>query len=647
MNKNFKYMVLGAFLSFAITNGQDRKSKKAEANFNSYAYADAIESYESLVEKGYTSEDIYKNLGNAQYQNANYRAASDWYRRLFELGDAEIEADYLYKYAQALKSTGKYEESDQWMQKFESAKSNDRRAIKFADNPDYLNDIEANSGRYDIENLAINSSDSDFAPSLKEKDLVFSSARNTSRISKIIHEWNNKPFLNLYRSTPSENGDFISAEVLSKSLNKKTHESSTAFTKDGLTVYFTRNNSENGKFNRDESGLSRLKIYRATLRENEWTDIIELPFNSDDYSTAHPTLSADEKKLYFASDMPGTYGQSDIFVVDITSDGSFGTPENLGNSINTEGRETFPFVTDSGILYFASDGHPGLGGLDIFATKIADLGYGRVMNVGAPVNGEQDDFSFIINESNKKGYFASNRDGGKGSDDIYGFKETKSLNLDCTTSLKGIVLDKESASPLGNAKVRLLGADRVLIAETMSTSDGSFQMEGSCKKGSYEIVAEKKDFDPSSTQFMITDSGNVSTLRLTLDRSIKEAEAGMELLQFLRLDPVYFDLDESAIRPDALASLDKLVNYLKQFPNIKVEIQSHTDAKARKSYNQQLSERRAKATMEYLEVNGIDKNRLTANGFGESKLSNDCKDWQKCSEQQNEWNRRSEFIVIK
>lgn len=269
------------------------------------------------------------------------------------------------------------------------------------------------------------------------------------------------------------------------------------------------------------------------------------------------------------------------------------------------------------------------------------------MNVGAPVNGEQDDFSFIINESNKKGYFASNRDGGKGSDDIYGFKETKALNLDCTTSLKGIVLDKESASPLGNSKVRLLGADRVLIAETMSTSDGSFQMEGSCKKGNYEIVAEKKDFDPSSIQFMIKDSGNVSSLQLTLDRSTKEAETGTELLQFLRLDPVYFDLDESAIRPDAQASLDKLVNYLKQFPNIKVEIQSHTDAKARKSYNQQLSERRAKATMEYLEVNGIDKNRLTANGFGESKLSNDCKDWQKCSEQQNEWNRRSEFIVIK
>ena len=210
------------------------------------------------------------------------------------------------------------------MRKFEATKANDNRALKFADNKDYLNKIAQNSGRYDIVTLSINSSMSDFAPSFKGKELVFSSARDTGRISRNIHKWNNQYFLNLYQAIPSENGDFINAAKFSKALNKKTHESSTAFSKDGATVYFTRNNSKNGKFARDNKGLSRLKLYRATFKEGKWVNIYELPFNDDSYSVAHPALSADETKLYFASDMPGSIGQSDIFVVDINSDGSFG-----------------------------------------------------------------------------------------------------------------------------------------------------------------------------------------------------------------------------------------------------------------------------------------------------------------------------------
>ncbi len=646
MNKKFNYILLCALMACFFINGQDKKSKKADADFNSFAYAGAIDSYENLVEKGYTSEEIFKNLGDANYQNANYGAASDWYAKLFDLGREENEPEYLYKYAQTLKSLGKYTESDHWMQKFNTAKANDNRAVKFASNKDYQNKIKENSGRYDIKNLPINSSVSDFAPSFRGNDLVFSSARDTGRITRNIHKWNNRPFTNLYRSVPNENGDFIDVEKLSKTLNKKTHESSTAFTKDGKTVYFTRNNSENGKFARDKQGLSRLKIYRATLKDGEWKDIIELPFNDDGYSVAHPTLSTDEKKLYFASDMSLSLGQSDIFVVDVHSDGSFGIPKNLGDKINTEGRETFPFVAENNVLYFASDGHPGLGGLDVFATKIDDMDNLYIVNVGEPVNGKQDDFSFIMNGHTKKGFFASNREGGLGSDDIYSFTENKEIDLSCNTAVSGIIKDKDTNELIAGANIIIIDSNNQTVSDIVSSLDGMFVQEGSCKDGGYKVVVSKDGYVVEEFMFIVVNANDTSGIEITLEKTIKRATVGTELIAFLQVAPVYFDLNKSSIRTDAQATLQKVIGYLSQFPELKIEVQSHTDAKASNAYNQKLSERRAKATVAYLIANGIDRNRVTGQGFGESRLANDCTTREKCTDSEHQANRRSEFIVV-
>ncbi len=646
MNRKYKYIVLGSLLSCAFVNAQDKKIKKATTDFNTYAYSDAIDSYESLVKKGHTSEEVFKNLGNAHYQNADYEAAVDWFAQLFELEDAEIEAEYLYKYAQTLKSLGEYGKSDQWMQKFEAAKANDNRAIKFANNLNYLNEIEENSGRYKIKNLSINTEASDFAPSFYGKELVFSSARDKGRIARNIHEWNNKPFLNLYRTIPFENGEFSTTEKLSKSLNRKTHESSTAFTKDGSTVYFTRNNSENGRFARDENGLSRLKIYKADLQDGEWSDIIELPFNDDSYSVAHPTLSSDEKQLYFASDMPGTIGQSDIFVVDIQENGSFGTPKNLGNKINTEGRETFPFVTESNKLYFASDGHPGLGGLDIFVTLLNEMEYRPLKNIGKPINSAQDDFSFIGDEGTKKGFFASNREGGFGSDDIYSFTQTKEIDLSCHTIVEGIINDKDNERPISGANIVIIDSKGQALSTTVSEPNGTFFIEVNCGDGPYKIIASKTEYGQIEIMFSVQNTNDTSGIEITLERTVKQAKVGTDLVKFLELSPVYFNLDKSNIRPDAETTLKKLIDYMRQFPDLKVEVRSHTDAKAGSLYNQNLSEIRAKATVAYVVANGIYKNRITGQGFGETKLINDCTSREKCDDSEHQRNRRSEVIVI-
>lgn len=645
MKKTLTILFFAILMTPALLSAQDKATKKADNDFGSKSYASAIESYEVLVDKGYSNQEIYTNLGDANYQNANYVQAANWYSKLFKLENIRIDADYMYRYAQSLKSSKEYEASSVWMQKYKVAKSADVRAKKIADNSDYLEQIEKQSGRYDIKSLAINSNASDFAPSFKGEQLVFSTARDTGVTSRVIHTWNNQPFTNLYSANATSNGDFTTASKLS-SLNKKTHETSAVFTKDGSTVYFTRNNSDNGNFARDANGVSRLKIYSANLTDNNWTNITELPFNGDDFSTAHPALSPDERKLYFASDMIGTYGASDIFVVDINEDGSFGVPKNLGNNINTEARETFPFVTDTNVLYFASDGHPGLGGLDVFATKIDDMENLFVVNTGEPINSEQDDFSFIINEQTKKGFFASNREGGQGSDDIYGFIENKEIDLSCNTIVSGIIKDQEDGSLIPRAHITLTNAEGITLAETISELDGSFILEGDCREGDYKLTGVSEGYDPAETRFTSVTVKDHTSIEISLFKILKEAPVGTDLAKFLNLNPVYFDLDKSDIRPDAATTLTTVVNYLNEFPNMKIQVQSHTDVKASKSYNNRLSKRRAESTVVYVVSNGIDEARVSGQGFGESKLANDCITLEKCTDQQHEENRRSEFIVI-
>lgn len=647
MNTKRKYILIASLFGCVLASGQqDKKIKKADDKFEQRSYANAIDSYEKLVADGYSSEEIYKSLGDALYLNANYEESGEWYGKLLELEDANMDMDYMYRYAQTLKSTGRYGESDRWMKIFSAAKSKDVRAINFLKNQDYLDKIKAQSERYKIKNIAINSTASDFAPSFNGEELVFSTARDTGKIIRNIHLWNKKPFLNLYKATVSENGEVSSASKLSKKLNRKTHESSTVFTKDGTTVYFTRNNSENGKFSRDSEGVSRLKLYRASLKNEEWVDIVELPFNDDAYSVAHPTLSPDEKKLYFASDMPGTRGSSDIFWVSIHSDGSYSSPQNMGSTINTEARETFPFVTDSNVLYFASDGHPGLGGLDVYATKLEDRSSLYVVNVGAPINSVQDDFSFIINEETKKGFFASNRQGGMGDDDIYGFTEIKPMDMDCNTLVDGIVKDKDSQKVLGGALVTLYNYKGDLIAETTSESNGDFTLEGDCQDGNYKVVANLDEYKIGNTIFEINDTKDTAGLEIVLEKTIKKASVGTNLIKFLNLSPVYFDLDKSDIRPDAEITINKVAEYLNIFPELNIEVQSHTDAKANDDYNNKLSMRRAKETIKYLISIGVSESRISGKGYGETQLTNDCSTREKCIDTQHQLNRRSEFIVV-
>jgi outer membrane protein OmpA-like peptidoglycan-associated protein len=440
-----------------------------------------------------------------------------------------------------------------------------------------------------------------------------------------------------------EDGSFAKPEKFVSLINSKFHEATPVFTKDGKTIYFTRNNFNKGKKGKDSDRITLLKIYKASLVNNRWVNTSELPINSDNYSTAHPTLSPDEKTMYFASDMPGTHGQSDLWKVKINEDGSFGVPENLGPQINTEGKETFPFLSNENELYFASDGHPGLGGLDIFVSKMNSSGsFDDPVNIGAPANSPQDDFAYIIDSKTRKGFLTSNRDGGNGYDDIYKFLETRKLI--CEQIVSGIITDIATNEILADTKVTLFDNKFNKIKESQTDDKGFYSFDLECGK-SYFVRAEKELYDTKELRITIPTISGKTDLPIQLEKKIIPIKLNDDLAKTFGIKIIYFDLDKWNIRPDAALELEKILDVMNQNPNMKIDIRSHTDSRQTYKYNLSLSNRRAKSTIAWFVKNGIKSNRLTGKGFGESKLVNRCTNRVKCTEKEHQENRRSEFIV--
>ena len=644
MKINFKYFSYGVILFMFTLNGfaQEKGVKKADKKFDDYSYVDAIATYEKVANKGYKDENMFQKLGDSYYFIANLEKAEKWYTELFDMNPNQ-EVEYLYRYSQTLKAVKNYKKADMILEKFIAKSADDQRAILFANQRDYLQNIKENSGRYEISDAGVNSVYSDYGSALYNNNLVFASARDTGGVSKKVFKWNNESFTNLYSSEISADGSMGAPGRFSATINSKFHESTPVFTKDGTTMYFSRNNYLDGKKRKDANKVTLLKLYKATQKDGKWVDIQELPFNSNEYSVAHPTLSIDEKTLYFASDMPGTKGLSDLFSVSINADGSYGTPLNLGLPINTESRETFPFISADNKLYFASDGHPGLGGLDIFVTNVAAAdNFKDIQNVGAPVNSSYDDFGFLVDSSSKSGFFTSNREGGKGSDDIYRFLETKTI---CSQVLKGIITDQETGLILVNTKLSLFDELFNLIKELKSGSDGKYTLEVVCSK-TYYLRAEKDEFETKEIKVIIVPVSGETMKPIQLEKRKKVIDVGSDLAKSLDIPILYFDLDKSFIRKDAAFELEKLLIVMQEYPKMKIDIRSHTDSRQTNIYNAKLSDRRAKATRAWLIAKGIKADRLTAKGYGETQLVNKCADGVECTEQEHQANRRSEFVII-
>ena len=632
-----KIIALLLFVS-CLSHAQQVKLNKADKEFNSFAYVDAIEVYEKILQNGYQSAELYEKLGNSYYLNGENEKAAQCYKALIAY-NTEIDPEIYFKHSHCLKAIGNYDEANKMMSIYYDKTSN---LSSKKDLDSYLLDIKNNSKDYLIKPTDINSQFSDYGPYYYGNKVYFTSAIDTAAVVKKTHEWTGQNFTDIYVANVNKDTTLTYSGNFSKKVNTKFNESSPVFTKDGQTMYFTRNNFLNGKKGKSDDKSTFVKIYKATLVNGEWDNITELSFNNNESSFAHPALSLDEKTMYFASDMAGTKGYSDIYKVKRNSDGSFGSPENLGSEINTTGRESFPSVDKDGNLYFASDGHLGLGGLDLFKAKInADGSFEKPKNLGEKINSPKDDFAATFYDKTS-GFFTSNRDNGKGFDDIYYFNEKL-----CKQKGDGIVYDAQTKLPIPAATVILFNDEMNEVEKITADEKGYYSFTADCGK-KYYIRALKEEYEPAEIK-LTTNAVNekVNTNDIYLSKKQIPIDEGTDLAKIFNISKIYFDLDKSNIRPDAEVHLQKIVEVLKQYPNMVIDIRSHTDSRQTHKYNEALSDRRAKSTLEYIVKNKIARNRLTAKGYGETQLVNKCADDVYCTEDEHQMNRRSEFIIVK
>lgn len=641
---------LGLLLLCSNVYSQTSAQRKADQQYDQLAYVDAIKVYEKIANKGHVNTDILSKLGDAYYFNGKLNEANKWYADLIESDYqdkdlSQISSEYYYRYAQTLRSIEDYEKASQIMQEFANREQSDSRVLLFEANKDYLQQIENGYERYEIKNLDINSPYSDFGAALLEDKLVFTSARNTQEVgTRKIHSWTNESFTSLYETQITSDGNFSEPTILGKEVDSKVNDASAVFTKEGTTMYFTRNNSKTSgkkKLNRSKSSL--LKLYKATLSASGmWDEVVELPFNSDNFNTAHPALSPDGKWLYFTSDRKGTLGSSDIFRVEILPNNQYGEVINIGENVNTSGRETFPFISSDNYLFFASDGHPGLGGLDVFASKInADGSLEKPVNLGSPINTPADDFSFYIDVVTQKGFVSSNRAGGHGGDDIYFFKEKA-----CTTWIEGVLTDLKTNEVLVDALVIITSVDKQQVDSIYTDQSGYYKSSAIACLGQYRIQGQKKDYSTVEVLASLKGEPTQTKVDLALEKSTLSFGPNDDLFKKLNLQPIYFDFDKSNIRQDAAIELAKVVEVMKEYPTMIIDVRSHTDSRGNDQYNMSLSDRRVKSTIKWMIEQGISKERLSGKGYGESQLINNCSNGVPCTIEQHQLNRRSEFIIL-
>lgn len=744
ITKNLLLILFMGTLSFQ-SQAQGMKERTAAQYYDVLAFGKAAEIYAELAKKSDATDHQIRRAAESYRFIGDSKNSETWYRKLST--NAGVQAEDFYHFAQMLKMNEKYEEANKVMATFKSKASGNSIAAAHADNADYVSKLKSMPNKYNIAIFDVNTVTSDFGPNYYTKDgetqVVFASARteNTGAFSPQF-QWDGSNFLDVYTANIGGDGEKVKVEKFERGVKSKYHEGPASFSNNGDVMYLSRSNYLDKKKGLDSSRHNNIKLYIARRDSNgKWGNLMEFPYNSDDYSLGHATVTEDGKTMYFSSDMPGGKGITDIWMS--TLEGSkWTTPVNVAD-VNTEGREMFPFIGKDGTLYFSSDGFAGLGGLDVYrATGKSASSFDKPENMMFPLNTNHDDFALIINQAQTEGYFSSNRDGGSavGNDDIYRFQMlvpfkpkfytirgcaktqgeevipattvklvnvetgetvkktlsqsgcyefenvpsgkyriegmkpewTKISDFDLNTddakgvniedadvylkapecSLLGSVVNGNNNEPLAGVKVLIKDKRTGKVMSYLTDAKGQFTDPLSnipCPGGylDYEISLEKEGFFPKTVDFThaIMKPGVVD-LSAYLGGPIPMFDAGA----FCQINPILYDFDQSFIRPDAAKELDKLVQCMKDNPDIVVEIGSHTDCRATIEYNEALSDRRAKAARAYVIKKGIAASRINGRGYGESRLLKNCPceptNDSDCSEELHQLNRRTEFRIV-
>ncbi|MGV8946039.1 MAG: OmpA family protein [Lutibacter sp.] len=636
--KNIILLCIAFVLISTSTFGQTARQKKAEREFNSFSFVKAIGTYEKLIDTSFNKYYAMRQLGDAYMMLRQPEKALPIYEKVVQ--QENVPSEYYLYYAQTLRANGQYEASKKWMEKYRDAgNQEDLRVKNFFENKDLASGIFNAREKNYLKKVDFNTKFNDFGAVKLNDNVVFTSSRDEGVSIKRLYSWDGQPLLDLYQ-TPVEGASNNTVKKVEGGVNTIQHDGPATFSTDGTKMYFSRNNYTNNTKITNDKGVMNVGIYSAELVDGKWTNVKASNLNNANYIVYHPSLSQDGKKLYFSSDMPGGFGGTDIYVSEVNADGSLGTPKNLGNVVNTEGNESFPFIySEEETLYFSSDDHTGAGLLDIFAAvKDENNNIVNVINLGEPINSEKDDFAYYLSPDGLNGFISSNRPGGVGGDDIYAFTRIPPLTL------KGRIFDAVNGEPVAGAKVILARKNGEEIAYFITQADGAYEhmidrdsefvLKGS--KAKYQDV--QKDF---------SSFGLEKERELIVDLNIPMSPIE-DVVVLADLNTIYFDLDKSNIRPDAAIELDKVVSLMNRYPEMVIRLESHTDSRADDNYNIKLSNRRAKSTYDYIISKGVKPERIPKyEGFGETQLVNKCSNGVPCNEEEHQLNRRTEFIILK
>ncbi|MBL8003240.1 MAG: carboxypeptidase regulatory-like domain-containing protein [Flavobacteriales bacterium] len=715
---------LGVVIGLAVApalQAQKLKERMARNSAEVFDYPTMAKIYEDINAKGKATPEDLRKLAFAYKRMGRMDKAEATYRQLTATGTPT--GPDMLALADCLRANGKYDEAVTWYARYAEQNPDDARAKAYASNTGFFTRLMKDSTRSSIRKVGINSAEADLGPTVMGDLLLFSSARGEGAGGHRLYSWDAQPYLNVY-SALLKGREVSDPMVMRKDVNTRYHDGTASFDSAASRLYFTRNNYVNGKLKKSDDGELKLGIYfsdivKGEYDQQEWGGVEAFPYNDPAFNTGHPCVTRDGRKIFFASDRPGGQGGTDIWYCENQGSG-WTTPQNLGPKVNTSGNEVFPFVSGDSALYFASDGHPGLGGYDNFFCRLTPGGPGNVFNLGYPVNSRGNDHSLILLRDDSTGFLSSDRPGGLGSDDIYGAtvrppmvriagtvidKLTRqpipgativvkgdrgqrlalpvietgadgafAFDADYQTSYviagskagylqqevsvntesdplenvlvelekynygaEGIVYHGETMQPLPGSKVLLCDANDKVINEVVVGADGHyrFPLEPAMD---YRLKVEKDGFFKQSAR--ITTKGKSEAIIKTDFKLFP-----LELNQVVRLDNIYYDLAKWNIRPDAALELDKLVQTLMDNPTVKIELSSHTDCRGKDAYNMNLSDKRAKSAVDYLISKGIAKDRVKSKGYGETKPVETC-ECTKCTEDQHQRNRRTEFKVL-
>lgn len=640
-------------------NAQRARLRKANVEFEKFHYKTAIKLYEAYLARNPGKKEAQEKLAHSYRKINDSKNAEKWYGVVVNHPNTKPSNKLFY--AQSLAMNGRYEESRKWYKTYAKEVGHDERGHVFDKTYQDMTPFYEDASKYEVRLAPFNSKKADFSPMFYRHGIVFCSSREPNKKKRRVkgekHNWSGDRFLDLYYTR----GGVTSPEPFHQDINSRYHEGPVAFYNGENSIVFTRNNYHKGKFKKSKEGINKLKLYLATIVSDKFAEITEFPYNDDEYSVGHPTLSSDGSTLYFVSDMPGSLGGTDIFK-SVRQNGSWGPPQNLGSEINTKGNEMFPFLDADNNLYFASNGHGGLGGLDVFLARNIKGNFAVPENLGTPINSSKDDFGFIIDTDKNEGYFSSNREGGVGDDDIYHFKLHP-----CRLAV--VVVDSVTNKLIEGPQIQIHEEDTDKQVVHVNANKYLFTLQTKIRTN-YLISASKEGYEQKTIEVhhhQLIDCKNqkrriVDTIKIALGppmiakkspgkglgsgRRLRTPGKGWDSTNIIQVKTIYYDLDKYFIRRDAAQTLDELLVILYRNPRLRIGLSSHTDSRNTFKYNVQLSQRRSQSALQYLVSRGISPDRIVIDWFGETKLVSPCPDGVPCNETQHQLNRRTEVIVL-